>query len=694
MAPRHEGSDGGTGATSGPSGAALLAAMADAALVLDSDGSIRQWNDPAAALFPDSEPATFDLLARPEHRERVREAVASAAAGDAATVSFDLAASTGTDATTFECTAVDENGRTVAVLAVRRSAGVPDSDTDRPTGTDTEPGGEGQGRTGGTGRMAEDRSRRATDSDPLRRVESLESVGDGAYAIDGDRRFVAATDRLAATLGTDREALLGRPLRAVLAGESAATAVGLHEALLAGDRSAATAEVTLTTAGGELPVELDVAAVEDGDERLAVGLVRDVSDRHRRERQLARHRDQLATLNRISEAVEGVVQGIVESATREGIEETVCDRLADSDLYRTVWVGRIGAGGLEPTASAGAPTVFPDSGGADDDSEGAGTGHPALVAFRTGEPCVRRAGRVDGDGDGASGRERVAEHGIRATMALPITHRETPYGVLCLHSPRADAFTDREQAALERLARVVGFAINAADTEQLLHSGATTELEFRVTGDDCFLGRLSAATGPVTLRWTMPEDGGLRHFLEVEGAAESVVAAAEAAGAEDVGVVSERDGGEDDPAITILEARPASSVADRLGDAGAVVQSGSAEGGVAEFTARLAGRTDTRTVVETFQDEFDAGLTAKRRIDEPVETARDLRQAATERLTDRQSDVLRTAYLMGYYEWPRDHTAEDVADRMDITSATLHYHLRAAQRNFLELFFDESPAGG
>lgn len=684
MAPRHEESDGEAGATSGPSGTALLAAMADAALVLDSDGDIRQWNDPATALFPDAEPATFDLLARPGHRERVRAAVASAVERGAATVDFDLDASAGDDATTFECTAVDEDGRTVAVLAVRRPARAPTPDADRPTDTDRAHDSDERDEPGPT-----------ADSNPRRRVENLESVGDGAYAIDGDRRFVAVTDRLAATLGTAREALLGRPLQSVLARESEAAAVGLHETLLAGDRSDATAEVTLTAAGGELPVELDIGAVADGEERLVVGLVRDVSDRHRRERQLARHRDQLATLNRISEAIEGVVQGIVESATREGIEETVCDRLADSDLYRTLWVGRIGASGLEPTASAGAPTVFPDSSGLDgDEAEAAGTVHPALVAFRTGEPCVRRAGWADGDGDDPGTRERVAEHGIRATMALPITHRETPYGVLCLHSPRADAFTEREQGALERLARVVGFAINAADTEQLLRSGATTELEFRVTGGDCFLGRLSAATGPATLRWTVPEDGGLRHFLEVEGAAAVVVDAAEAAGAEDVGVVSERDGGEDDPPTTTLEARPASSVAARLGDAGAVVQSGSAEDGVAEFTARLAGRTDTRTVVETFQEEFEAALKAKRRIDEPVETARDLRQAAAERLTDRQSDVLRTAYLMGYYEWPRDHTAEEVADRMDITSATLHYHLRAAQRNFLELFFDESPAGG
>lgn len=666
MGRRYEEREGEPATLGALPGSALLGALPGAAFLLTVAGDIREWNDRAEPLVTDRDLTAFDGLARPDHRERVRDAVATAATGTEPTVAFDLSA--GGEPVAFDCRPVTVEGEVAAVLATRRPE---PPRTGTAADTDTEAGG--------------------ADVGPLRRVELLEAVGDGAYALDGDRRFVAVTDRLAATLDRSREALVGEPLRSVLAGDSGAAAVGLHEAVLAGDRSTGVVEVTLEGAADELPVELHVATVPDGDDAGVVGIVRDVSGRHRREQQLARHRDQLATLNRISEAVEGVVQGIVESATREGIEATVCERLAASDLYRTVWVGRSGAGGLEPTATAGAPATLPAEGSPTEGDGDAADDHPAVVAFRTGDSCVRRSGWMTADADGEA--DRAAEHGIRATMALPVTHRETTYGVLCLHSPRADAFTDREQAALERLARVVGFAINAADTELLLHSSTTTELVFRIDDDRCFLARLSRTTGPVTLRWTVPEDGGLRHYLEVEGAAADVMAAATAAGADDVAVVSEHEGEGGGEPTTVLEARLATSVAGRLSDAGAVVQAATAADGIAEFAARIAGRTDTRTIVETFQDEFGASLKAKRRVDEPVETARDLRQATDERLTDRQGDVLRTAYLMGYYEWPRDHTAEEVADRMDITSATLHYHLRAAQRNFLELFFDEAPAG-
>jgi len=54
------------------------------------------------------------------------------------------------------------------------------------------------------------------------------------------------------------------------------------------------------------------------------------------------------------------------------------------------------------------------------------------------------------------------------------------------------------------------------------------------------------------------------------------------------------------------------------------------------------------------------------------------------RLTDRQCEVLRTAYRMGYFERPRDANARDVADALDIAPSTFAEHLAAAQRKLLE----------
>lgn len=52
-------------------------------------------------------------------------------------------------------------------------------------------------------------------------------------------------------------------------------------------------------------------------------------------------------------------------------------------------------------------------------------------------------------------------------------------------------------------------------------------------------------------------------------------------------------------------------------------------------------------------------------------------------LTDRQCEVLRTAYDLGFYDVPREASTEDVAAALDIEAATLSEHLQRAERNLL-----------
>jgi len=55
-----------------------------------------------------------------------------------------------------------------------------------------------------------------------------------------------------------------------------------------------------------------------------------------------------------------------------------------------------------------------------------------------------------------------------------------------------------------------------------------------------------------------------------------------------------------------------------------------------------------------------------------------------EKLTDRQREVLETAYEMGYYQYPRGANASEVADALDICPSTLAEHLAAAQTKLLD----------
>jgi hypothetical protein len=89
-------------------------------------------------------------------------------------------------------------------------------------------------------------------------------------------------------------------------------------------------------------------------------------------------------------------------------------------------------------------------------------------------------------------------------------------------------------------------------------------------------------------------------------------------------------------------------------------------------------------------DRYDADLATKRAQPEaaPLFGEWELRRLVRHRCTERQREVLLTAYEVGYYEWPRETDAQTLADDLGIASVRLHKHLRAAERKIVAGLFE------
>jgi len=125
-----------------------------------------------------------------------------------------------------------------------------------------------------------------------------------------------------------------------------------------------------------------------------------------------------------------------------------------------------------------------------------------------------------------------------------------------------------------------------------------------------------------------------------------------------------------------------------LGEAGALPCTVESRDGSGTIGAEVPPSEDVSTVVDDFLDAYpDAELTVKREQSHgtPIFGQRYLQAALEEELTERQRDVLEAAHDAGYYDWPREITAEDLAERFDICPATLHQHLRAAEQKLMTL---------
>ncbi|MFT4946361.1 MAG: putative DNA binding protein [Natronomonas sp.] len=131
--------------------------------------------------------------------------------------------------------------------------------------------------------------------------------------------------------------------------------------------------------------------------------------------------------------------------------------------------------------------------------------------------------------------------------------------------------------------------------------------------------------------------------------------------------------------------------AHRIAELGALPQTVRASDGRGRIVADIPPRRDPQPIIESFLAETDGTdfvMKQEKPAVSPLASMPDFRRLVRDGLTDRQFEVIRTAYAAGYYEWPREATGEEIAAELGISSATFSEHVHAAERNLLTALFD------
>ncbi len=409
--------------------------------------------------------------------------------------------------------------------------------------------------------------------------------------------------------------------------------------------------------------------------------------RHDHERELVRQRERLAALNHLNEVVRDVTDAVLDQSTREQIEQTVCDRLADSDSYVFAWIGDVDVASETVTLKAEAGvegyldevtiSVHPD----DERSRGA-TGK----ALQTGE--IQTTHDIDTDDDYEPWRETVGQYGFRSSAAIPIVHEETVYGVLNVYAERPGAFAGEERAVISQLGEVVGHAIAATERKRALMSDEMVELEFHIRDVFETVGADADGTGTITLDYAVP----------VEDEEYLVYGSATADAVDDVRELVETvphwesvdfhdESGDTDFRLKLSEP-PVLSVVASLGGS---VERAVIEDGDYDMTLHVSPSADVRRIIDAVEETYPtAQLLKRRQVTRQDDPARRVQRALTEDLTDRQRTVLEAAYYAGFFDWPRETSGEDVATSLGIAAPTFHQHLRKAEQKVFDRFLASS----
>ncbi|UPW00070.1 helix-turn-helix domain-containing protein [Halorussus gelatinilyticus] len=525
--------------------------------------------------------------------------------------------------------------------------------------------------------------------------ELTNAFPDEAFVLDENGRYLEVLSGPATRdLRTvEQERLVGKRLHDAFPTEQADRFLELiHRTLDTG--GVETIEYCAETDRGERWYEGRTAPLGDTiDGREAVVWVaRDVTERRENERRLAESRDELTRLTRINDLINDTLKSLVGSATREEIERVVCEELANSEFYQFAWVGGpwVKDEQMAPSAVAGvepeAIERLVEATSAQTDAEN------AFSRVVSDDESVVVGDVADSDIISERERELMEELEMSSAVLVPLTYGTTNYGVLGISGACTGTFGDRELTALETLGEIVGFAINAVKNRNLLLSDTAVELEFRVENPERGFGRISAE---LDCRFSLEglvglSDDQLLEYVSVEGASADALTDR----LDDCPTVDEYRLVTDDDDVCLFEIRSAQSGVTQLVEAGTVVTSATAEGGVVRCVAEASSDVSVRNVVEDFRTTYpDAELVSKQEVDRPVHTTQEFRQTLAENLTEKQRTALQAAYFAGYYEYPRESTGAEVAESLDVSSPTLHQHLQAAQKKLVGTFLDLQTSG-
>jgi diguanylate cyclase (GGDEF)-like protein/PAS domain S-box-containing protein len=271
-------------------------------------------------------------------------------------------------------------------------------------------------------------------------------------------RFVDVNDTTCRVLGYRREELLALGPHDV-APVSREELARLYDRVIAGDTSVSTVEMHHRRKDGSLvPVELFRRAVPSRDGHIIVIIARDITERQRAERRIARVTNLYAALSQTNAA-------IIRITDRRALFQEVCRIAVDCAQFvmAAVMIVDPETRRLNFVASHGVHQEYIQNAYiSTDPAEPAGQG-PAGTAIREGRYLVCQD--IAGDPMTKPWRDTLLEAGFRSIATFPLRNRGAVIGGLILYAGEEQVFDQQLLDLLSEMSSNISFALDGLDVE-------------------------------------------------------------------------------------------------------------------------------------------------------------------------------------------------------------------------------------
>ncbi|WP_252698204.1 bacterio-opsin activator domain-containing protein [Natronosalvus vescus] len=401
------------------------------------------------------------------------------------------------------------------------------------------------------------------------------------------------------------------------------------------------------------------------------------------DRTLTEQNEELTRLNHTNEIVRAINRGIAQASTRQDIEQTVCERLADTDRYLCAWVASSEETPPSPIVWEGIDVTYIDR----LRDEGTLAPESTLIDRALETRSVQVVENVLDDPEWNDRRKGALTYGYQTVIAVPLVDAEREYGACVVHAPQANAISESEREVLGELGETIGHAIRSVERTQAMLTDSRLEIQLECASQRLLFNRISEAIGrTVSLEGIIDRADETVLFVSIDDPPVDGVLelATEWAAIESISVVS---AGED---ASLFECTTAPTpFIEALREYDARVTAATTTNGSTAIVLSVPGQIDTRSLIESIQERYpETELTARRETTSTTSVP-ELESRLEDRLTDKQRAAIQAAHYSGFFKWPRESTGEDLAAALDITPPTYHYHLRAAQRKLVSMVFDD-----
>ncbi|AHF99539.1 histidine kinase [Halostagnicola larsenii XH-48] len=409
-----------------------------------------------------------------------------------------------------------------------------------------------------------------------------------------------------------------------------------------------------------------------------------------REQELKQQNRRLERLNRASQLREEIEEHLLRANTRTEIETGICERLTSMAECSFAWIGEPDPGGnhIVPRTNAGRSNDYLEAVSATtvDDS----ATEPAGRAARSQLPTYVE--NVASELRNGEWRAEALSRNFQSVYAVPLVYDEFMYGVLTLYGAQFEAFDETVRSTLAELGETIAYAIDTVKRTSPMAKTDRTEIELEIDDGSVLNAIADAFAVDVRVEGAIPQaDGSTIVFIRtVHTAGELEWSSLE--GVRDVSVIAETDDSatvqihlEDEFFGTVVETNGGVLRAFRTDDSGT------------RATIDVPNSVDVREVISGINRRgFSSTMLSRhdRQSEERPAIGTNSRKPLLDEFTDRQREVVQTAFHSGFFEWPRRTTGEDVAASLDISPPAFHKHVRSTEQTVFSSLFDAEITTG